>query len=133
MSVANRVAQLLMRTLGSIMLVLGGLFWTGNALTLIPIHMLLGLALVLTLWTLAAIAARAGVHLGLVLLAAVWGLVVPVLGMSQDSLLAGPAHVLIQILHLHVGVTAIALGETLARRSSLRLTVRRTELAASPG
>ena len=121
---ATRLAQLLIRALGAIMLVLGLLFWTGNALTLIPIHMLVGLLLVLTLWTLAALAARAGVDLRLVLLALAWGAIVPILGLTQDTLLLGPAHVLIQVLHLCVGLAAIALGEVLGRRARLRLSKR---------
>jgi hypothetical protein len=131
MLLATRVAQLVIRGLGTVMLVLGLLFWTGNALTLIPVHMLLGLLLVLTLWVSAALAARAGVHLGLVLLAFVWGLIVPALGLTQDSLLIGPAHFLVQVLHLLVGVTAIALGELLGRSARARLTRRSLRPAAA--
>jgi hypothetical protein len=121
---ATRVAQMLMRGLGTVMLVLGLLFWTGNALTFITLHMLLGLALVLTLWTLAGLGLRAGVHPGLVLLAVAWGLVVPVLGMTQDQLLVGPFHGVIQVVHLLVGLAAIGLGELLARRTRMRLATR---------
>jgi hypothetical protein len=131
MSLATRLAQFLIRALGTIMLILGLLFWTGNALTLIPVHMLLGLLLVLTLWTLAALAARAGVDLRLVLLAVAWGVIVPILGVMQDSLLVGPAHVLIQLLHLSVGLAAIALGELLGRGARLRLRNRPQRRAAS--
>jgi len=38
------------------MIVLGVLFWTGNALNLIGLHMLLGITLVLLLWALAIMA-----------------------------------------------------------------------------
>ena len=117
MRAAVTLARWLVRLIGLIMLVLGSLFWTGNALSLIPIHMLLGLVLVLTLWALAFLAARSGVHPGLVALAIAWGLVVPILGLSQASLLPGPAHWVIQALHLLVGVTAIGLAEALARRA----------------
>ena len=120
----TRVAQYLVRALGAVMVLLGVLFWTGNALMLIPLHMLLGIGLVLTVWSLAAIGVRAGVHLGLVLFALAWGVVVPVLGMTQDSLVVGPAHVVVQILHLLVGVTAIGTGELLARRIRLHQSSR---------
>ena len=113
---ATTIARWLVRLLGTIMLILGTLFWTGNALSLIPVHMLLGLALVLTLWTLAILAARGGVHPGLVALAIAWGLVVPILGLSQDGLLPGPAHWVIQVLHLLVGLAAIGLAEALSVR-----------------
>jgi hypothetical protein len=42
--------QWLIRLLAVVQLTLGTLFWTGNALTLIPVHMLLGLLLVIGLW-----------------------------------------------------------------------------------
>lgn len=115
------ILQLLVRIVGPIQIILGLLFWTGNALALIPVHMMVGLLLVLTLWTVGGLAARSGEQPGLVALAIVWGFVVPILGYTQDSLLPGPAHWLIQVVHLLVGVTAIGLAETLARRALARL------------
>jgi len=105
---------------GLLLITLGTLFWTGNADALIPVHMLLGIALVLALWILSALAAIAGVHRGLVTLAALWGIVVLVLGLTQERLLPGGAHWLIQTLHLLVGLTAIALAQILAIRISRR-------------
>jgi hypothetical protein len=117
MATATTVLQMYVRIVGVILIVLGLLFWTGNADALIPVHMLLGIALVIALWTLAALAAAAGVSLGLVVLAFVWGLVVPALGLRQTSLLVGSAHWIIQVLHLLVGLTAIALAQVLAQRT----------------
>jgi hypothetical protein len=105
---ATTTAQMLVRTFGVIQLVLGGLFWTGNALDLVPLHMLVGFLLVLGLWTLAA-------------LAAVWGLIVPILGLNQDQLLVGSAHWVIEVLHLLVGLGAIGQAEGLAARIRERL------------
>jgi hypothetical protein len=116
MNPATTVVRMLLRVTGLVQIVLGLLFWTGNARGLIPLHQLVGFLLVLSLWTLAALAARAGVQPGLVVLAAVWGLVVPVLGLTQDQLLPGSAHWLIQVLHLLVGLAAIGQGEALAGR-----------------
>jgi hypothetical protein len=107
---------------GLILIILGLLFWTGNADALIPVHMLLGIALVLALWTLAALAAFSGVSPALVALAVLWGVVVPILGLTQERLLPGDLHWLIQALHLLVGITAIALAQILA----IRITGRRT-------
>ncbi len=123
MRIALIVAQMVVRILGSIMIILGLLFWTGNALALIPVHMMVGLVLVLTLWTVGGLAARSGEQPGLVALAIAWGFVVPILGYTQDSLLPGPAHWLIQVAHLLVGLTAIGLAETLARRGLIRLSL----------
>ena len=105
---------------GLTLITLGILFWTGNADTLIPVHELLGIALVLALWTLAALAAIAGVNPPLIALAAVWGLVVPILGLAQERLVPGDLHWLIQVLHLLVGMTAIALANILAMRITSR-------------
>jgi hypothetical protein len=109
------VAQMLIRLCGLIQIVLGLLFWSGNVLALVPVHALVGLVLVLSLWTLAFAAARSGVQPGFVALAFVWGLLLPVLGLMQGGLLVGGAHWLIQALHLLVGVVAIGLGEGLGR------------------
>ena len=80
------VAQMLVRICFLVQIVLGLLFWTGNLLGLVPVHMLVGLLLVLSLWTLAFIGARSGVQPGFVALAFVWGLVVPILGVTQVQL-----------------------------------------------
>lgn len=101
---------------GLILIALGLLFWTDNADPLIPVHMLLGIALVLALWVLAVLAAVASVNLGLVALAFVWGLVVPALGLTQTRMVPGGAHWIIQVLHLLVGIIAIALAQVLALR-----------------
>lgn len=111
------VMQMLVRLVGAIMLVLGLLFWSGNALSLLQVHMLLGFVLVLLLWLMAGLALRAGVEPWLVAVAVVWGLVVPALGMTQARLLPGSLHWLIQLLHLVVGLTAIGLAEVLGRRA----------------
>ena len=113
--------QMFVRVAGVIQLLLGLAFWTGNALGLVDLHQLIGFLIVLTLWTLAALAARAGVQPGLVALAAVWGLVVPVLGLTQTELLPGSAHVVIEVLHLLVGLGALGLAENLATRAKARL------------
>ena len=118
---ATTTAQMLVRATGVVQLLLGGLFWTGNALDLVPLHQTIGFLLVFGLWTLAALAARAGVRPPLVALAAVWGLIVPVLGLTQTRLLVGSAHWLIEVLHLLVGLGAIGQAEALAARIKERL------------
>lgn len=118
---ATVVVQMLIRTCGVMLIVLGLLFWLGTARSLIPIHMLLGITLVLGLWALAGLTARAGVSPGLAGVAAVWGLLVLLLGLDQTSLLPGPMHWLVQVAHLLVGLGAIGLAEVLggqARRSA---------------
>jgi hypothetical protein len=118
---AVNVVQQLVRATWVVQLVLGLAFWTGNATGLVDLHMLVGFLFVLGLWTMAGLAARAGVQPGPVALTAVWGLAVPVLGLNQQGLLPGSAHWLIEVLHLLVGVVAIGLSETLAARAKARL------------
>ena len=134
MKIATTVFQTLVRLSGLILISLGVLFWTGHALTLIPMHMLVGFVLVLSLWALAVLAARAGVHPGLVILAVLWGGLVPVLGLTQDRLLPGDAHWMIQVLHLLVGLGAIGQAEGLAARIKGRQPFRaRAEGRRRPG
>jgi len=121
MTRATTAIQMLVRATFVVQLVLGVLFWTGNALDLVPLHQTIGFLLVFGLWAQAALAARAGVQPALVALAAVWGLVVPVLGLTQTRLLVGSAHWLIEVLHLLVGVAAVGMAEGLAARIKERL------------
>ncbi len=116
MNVVTTITRMFIRIAGAIMIILGLLFWTDNAEFLIPLHMTIGLVLVLALWTLSIIAALSGVNPGLIALVVVWSLVMPALGLTQQRLLPGSAHWLIQTLHLLVGIGALALGEQLARR-----------------
>jgi hypothetical protein len=116
MTTAATVIRWLVRVLGLVMVSLGLLFWTGNALALLPVHMLAGLVLVLSLWALALLAALTGVSPGLVALAVVWGFIVPTLGLTQDEILRGDGHWVIQIVHLLVGLGAIGQAEGLAAR-----------------
>lgn len=105
---------------GLIQIVLGLLFWIGIGRNLIPMHMLIGLVFVLALWTLSILAAVAGVSRGLVALALAWGLIIPVLGVTQTRLLPGAAHWVIQLLHLLVGLAGMWLAMELATRSAER-------------
>jgi hypothetical protein len=105
-----------------VQLALGLAFWTGNALGLVDLHQLIGILIVLGLWTQAVLAARAGVQPGMVAAAAaVWGLVVIVVGLTQRDLLPGSAHVVIEVLHLLLGIGAVGLAERLATSAKSRL------------
>ena len=109
--------QWLIRVLAVVQVTLGALFWTGNAYSLIQLHMLSGIALVLALWIQAAIAARAGIGFGLPIVAFGWGIVVVGLGMTQDSLLPGDLHWLIKVVHLLVGTIVEMVAKVLGWRA----------------
>jgi hypothetical protein len=115
MQKATVVTQWVVRIAGLVQIVLGVLFWTGNALTLVPVHMLVGMIVVLGLWTLAVLAGRSGLHPGHVALAVVWGVLLPVVGVTQGSILPGSLHWIIQVVHLLLGLGALRLAETLAQ------------------
>jgi hypothetical protein len=118
---AVTAVQMAVRVLGVVQIVLGILFWTGNALGLVDLHMLNGILIVLLLWVMAGMAAAARVSPALVAGTFVWGLVVVALGLNQENLLPGSAHVVIEVLHLLVGLVALGLADTLATRAKARL------------
>ncbi len=120
MKTATTVLQMLVRLTGLIQIVLGVFLWTGNADSLIPVHTVSGLVLVLSLLALALLAARAGVQPGFVALAIVWAIIVPIVGLTQQQLLPGSAHWVIQVLHLLLGLGAIGQAENLAARMKRR-------------
>jgi hypothetical protein len=108
-----------------VQLVLGTLFWTGNATSLTDLHQLIGIVLVISLEVVVFAAARAGVDRGLVALAGVWGIIVVVLGLSQQNILTGSAHWVIRVLHLLVGLAAVGFSEALAGRIERQGTAQR--------
>ncbi|MGH9431549.1 MAG: hypothetical protein ACRD3T_08390 [Terriglobia bacterium] len=116
MKTAATAFQMLIRLLGLILIILGILFWTGHDLTLIALHIIIGLVFVLLLWIQALLAARFKVSMGLVGVEILWGIVVLVLGMTQARLLAGSMHWVIQLLHLLVGIGAIGFAESVGGR-----------------
>lgn len=107
---------MLVRISGLVVIVLGLLFWTGHALTLIPLHILFGILLVVGLLALALLAARAAINPAIVATAVAWAVMVLIFGLTQTRLLTGDIHWVIQVLHLTVGLSAIGQGEALAAR-----------------
>jgi len=51
-----------------------------------------------------------------VIAAVAWGLIAPILGLTQANLLTNNWHWVIQVLHLLVGLAAIGTGEGLVQR-----------------
>ncbi len=123
------VMKVALRTLigcGGLLLVLGLVIWTGHGDALIPAHIALGVALVLSLWTIAGIAARSGVPFPVVAIAAGWGAVVVLLGLTQEALLPGGWHWTVQVAHVVISMGAIAWGRRLAQL------IRRAASARAP-
>lgn len=111
-----RITVNVLRIAALIALILGIIFWTGSAQSLIPIHMLLGILVTLSLWVLGVvmITVKGGQILGISAL--VLGLLVVGIGLTQTQMLVGSLHWIIQVLHLLLGVLAIGVGEMIAGR-----------------
>lgn len=112
-----RIASIMLRVCGGLALLLGLLFWTGNAYNLLRVHMLLGILVVLALWIVGIGQAFAGggswpLAVGALLL----GLLVIAVGMTQSRLLPGPFHWVIEVVHLLLGVLAVGVGQRAAAR-----------------
>jgi len=91
-----------------LLLALGVYIWTGGADELITVHVVVGVLLVLSLWTIAAIAASSGVSALAVGVAVAWSFVAVLLGMTQEGLVTGEWHWAIQALHLLIAMGMVA-------------------------
>jgi len=112
-----RIASIVLRLCGALAVILGILFWSGNALNLVPIHMLLGLLVVLSLWIVGiGQAFSSGGSWPLAGGALLLGLLVIVVGMTQSSLIVGSFHWVIKVVHLLLGILAVGMGQIAAAR-----------------
>src|SRR5512134_1797919 len=117
---------------GVLLLVLGAIIWVADAHQLVGVHIALGVVLVLSLWTICAIAARSGVAAGAVAFAAGWGVLVVVLGLAQEELVPGDRHWTIQVLHVQISMGAIWWGRRLAKLIQRRRSERALHAASHP-
>lgn len=114
------MTQIVARVIALVQVVLGVIVWTGHGDSLIPVHIAVGLLLVVDLWVAVALGLRSGAPTGLAVLALAWSVGMPIFGLVQAGLLPGDAHVAIEILHLVVGLAAVGLVEALARSGGHR-------------
>lgn len=122
-----RITVMVLRISAVLALILGLLFW-GHVVggVLIPIHMLLGIIVAISLIILGIVFGTAkGGSWGLGGGAIVLAILVVLLGMTQQTLLVGSTHWLIQVLHLLLGLAAIGLGEAIGGRYR-RLAIAKT-------
>ncbi len=108
------VARMVVRIAFVVQLLLGIGLRTGRLDNLTSIHITVGVLFVLGLWMVAVIAARAGVNRVQVGVALLWGALMPVFGLTQQGLVAGNLHWIVQVLHLAVGIAGIAQAEAMA-------------------
>ncbi len=114
---AIRIGSVVLSFAGLLALILGLLFWSHRALNLVQLHMLLGVLVVGALWFVGV--GQAVFKGGSWLVAAcalILGALVLMLGMTQTSLMVGQYHWVIKIVHLALGLAAIAMGHVAAAR-----------------
>lgn len=115
-----KVAQWVLRISAIIVLVLGILFWTNVVDAsggILLAHMLLGILVVLALWTIGIAQGLMGGSFGIGMATAIWGLLTLAVGLFQTRWILGSAHWVIQVIHLILGLGAIGLGEMAAARA----------------
>jgi hypothetical protein len=130
MQLATSIAQWVIRLTGVTQVTLGLLFWSGRAYNLLPLHMLIGMVFVIALWVLAGLAAWARLGMRWVLLAVGWGILVPLFGIVHPRLLPGPAHWVVRVVHLLIGIAAMVIAGKLAGYVRKRRDVARSPAAS---
>lgn len=113
LSTVTKTAQAVLFLSVAIQLALGATIWTGEADQLIPVHILVGVLLVLSLWTIAAIAAWSGVGVALIAGAVAWSIGAALLGLTQEQLLEGDWHWTVQVAHVLIGIGVALWGRAL--------------------
>lgn len=100
-------------------LILGIVLWTGSP-RLLTIHILAGFILCLTVLLLGVLGFFARVRPAIPIVAIAWALLVPYVGFAQMKFLGGSSRVIIQVIHLLIGICAIGIAEMLAAKIKRR-------------
>jgi len=115
-----RIVSNVLRAAALLALILGILNWVQvTPDTLVPIHMLLGIIVVLSLWILGGMIATTKGGIGLAIGAFVLGLITLVVGLTQKQIPpvdGNSLHWIIQVVHLLIGLAAIGMGEAIGGR-----------------
>lgn len=112
-----KLDRMLLRLDFVILLILGLYMWISGDKHIEPAHIGLGFLFVLMLWAMAVAGSRLGAGAGLVTLAVVWGLLLPVVGLGQRGVMVGHLHWIVRVVHLLVGIIAMPIAERIAKKS----------------
>jgi hypothetical protein len=115
MRTAAGISIWIVRVAGTLQLVLGALFWTGHAYTFLSLHIISGTLIVSTLWLTALLALITRTHRGLAVFGILWGLALLAFGLGQGGVLVGSMHWIVRVIHLLMGLAAMALAGTLGQ------------------
>lgn len=110
-----RIAVNIVRIGVLIQLVSGIVFWTGNADNFQIVHIIIGILVVLALWTLGIAQGIQGGSFGLAVATFVVGFLLALVGLFQKQWLVDN-HWIIQVIHLLLGLSAIGLAEMIGGR-----------------
>ena len=103
------------RLIGLIALILGVILWTGSTVVL-GTHILTGFLMSVTIPLIGLVGFFARIKPGLPIIAVGWALLLPYVGFAQFRLFPGATHVIIQVIHLLIGICAIGITEALAAK-----------------
>src|SRR5690242_10793603 len=98
-----------------IQVVLGFYVWWSGNMALLPAHILLGLGIIAALWLTTLVASRAQVGFALCIAVVTLTLALPIFGMAQIFVPAGPGHWALMALHLIAAGAAIGIATRLTR------------------
>ena len=91
-------------------LILGVLLWTGSTGSL-KIHIITGFIMTLTLLLIGMMGFFSRIKPALPIIAIAWAILLPYIGFAQLHLMPGASHVVIQVIHLLIGICAIGIVE----------------------
>ncbi len=111
-----RISLMVLRVAVLAALILGIIFWTGNASGLQIVHIVLGFAVVFSLFVLGIAQGLRGGSFGLALATFAVGFLLALVGLFQTRWLIGSSHWVIQVIHLILALLAIGLGEMIGGR-----------------
>jgi hypothetical protein len=104
----------IVRIAGVVQILLGLSIWMGFGLPY-SIHVQNGFLIVACLWGLAVLTLITRGRPALAGFAFVWGLALPAFGMAQATILVGPMHWTIRVIHLLMGLIALGTADALAK------------------
>ncbi len=100
---------------GLVALILGVVLWTGSA-GMLKAHILTGFIMTITLLLMGLLGFFARVKPVMPIIAIGWAILLPYLGFAQLHLLPGASHVVIQVIHLLIGICAIGMVEAVGAK-----------------
>jgi hypothetical protein len=96
-------------------LILGIILWTGSP-GLLKIHILTGFIMSSTMLLIGLVGLFAHVKAALPIVAIVWALLLPYVGFAQLRPFPSTGHLIIQVIHLLIGICAIGIAEALTAK-----------------